>query len=83
MEKWHETWKKLVATKNSPLTPRFGSPSIKFKIIFQKKISTLILLSLNIIFHFFSSLTKLGKFPIFHLVFIVYILVHYIVLGYE
>ena len=21
MEKWHETWKNLVATKNSPLTP--------------------------------------------------------------
>ena len=27
-----KTW---VATKNSPLTPKFESPSIQFKIIFQ------------------------------------------------
>ena len=38
---------------------------------FSKKISSLALLSINIIFHFFSSLTMLGKFPIFHLVFII------------
>ena len=36
MEKLYETWKNLVATKNSPLIPRSGNPSIQFKIIFQK-----------------------------------------------
>ena len=36
MEKWRTTWKNFVATKNSPWTPRFGSPSIQFMIIFQK-----------------------------------------------
>ena len=40
MEKWHDTWKNLVATKNSPWTPRFGGPSLQFKIIFQKKNSS-------------------------------------------
>ena len=44
MEKLHETWKNLVVTKNSPLSPRFGSPSTQFKIIFQKKIPALLCL---------------------------------------
>ena len=30
-----QTWKNFVATKNSPWTPRFGSPSIQFMIIFK------------------------------------------------
>ena len=47
----------LVATKNSPLTLGFGSPSIKFKIIFQKKCQPQ-----DIIFQFFSSLFMLGNF---------------------
>ena len=38
MEKWYQTWKNWVGTKNTPLTPRFGEPSLQFKIIFQKKI---------------------------------------------
>ena len=33
---------KTVATKNSPLTPRFGRTSIQFKIIFQKKFPALL-----------------------------------------
>ena len=36
MEKIYETWKNLVATKHSPLIPRFGGSSIQFKIIFKK-----------------------------------------------
>ena len=61
-----------MATKNSPWTTRLGSPSIQFIIIFQKY------------FQLFSSLTMLGKFTIFHFVFIImYIIVHYIDLGYE
>ena len=73
-----------MATKNSPWTHRFGSPSIQFMIIFSKKIFSLALLGTNIIFQLFSILTMLGKFTIFHLVFIImYILVHCIDLGYE
>ena len=69
--------KNLVATKNSPWTPRFGSPSIQFMIIFRK-------IFINIIFQLFSSFTMLGKFTIFHLVFIImYIIVHYVDLGHE
>ena len=63
-----------MATKYSPWTPRFGSPSIQFMIIFQKKFS--------------ASLAQhkycLGKLTIFHFVFIImYIIVHYIDLGCE
>ena len=36
MEKWYETWKSWVATKNLPLTLTLGDPSVKFKIIFEK-----------------------------------------------
>ena len=84
MEKWHATFKNLVATKNSPWTPRFGSPSIQFMIIFTKIIFSFASLSINIIFQLFSSLTILGKFTLLHLLFIImYILVYYIDLGYE
>ena len=83
MEKWHATWKNFVATKNSPWTPRFGSPNIQFMIIFQKNFS-IASLGINIVFQLFSSFTMLGKFTIFHFVFIImYIIVHYIDLGYE
>ena len=72
-----------MATKNSPWTPRFESPSVQFMIIFSKNFS-LALLGIDIIFQLFSSLTMLGKFTIFYLVFIIiYILVHCIDLGYE
>ena len=39
IEKLYETWKNL-ATKNSPLTPRFGGTNRQFKIIFQKIFQT-------------------------------------------
>ena len=48
-----ETRNNWVATKNSPLTPRYGGPSIQFKISFEKKIPALLLYWQNL--EFFSE----------------------------
>ena len=83
MEKWHATWKNLVATKIHPELPDFEALVYNLWLFF-KKIFSLMSLSINIIFQLFSSLTILGKFTIFHLLFIIlHIIVHYINLGYE
>ena len=76
MEKLEETWKNWVATKNSLLTSRFGGLSVQFKIIFQKKLRPCFVWH-KYCLPIFSSLTMLHIFPIFHLVFIMYILVQY------